>query len=133
MKTKEIFAKRLVDLREKKEITQQTLADNLGITRQSLSLYEQAERTINIDLLVKISKFFDVSTDYLLGLTQTKTTDADFKSVCDYTGLSEKAVEKLCKIKQKNKINALSDTISDLIENENFELALVLASQYLKN
>lgn len=133
MKTKEFFAQRLIELREINNISQQVLADNLGITRQSLSLYEQAERTINIDLLVKISKFFNVSNDYLLGLTQTKTTDTDLKSVCDYTGLTEKAAEKLNKIKQKNKINALSDTLSDLIENKDFEPALVLVYKYQKN
>lgn len=92
MESKEIFAKRLVKLRENRGITQQTLADDLMITRQSLSLYEKAERTINIDLLVKIAKYFDVSTDYLLGMTDNATTDADLKAVCEYTGLSEDAI-----------------------------------------
>ncbi len=66
---KENFSKRLIYLRDKKGITQQELADNLNITRQSLSLYEKAERTINIELLAKIADFFNVSTDYLLGLS----------------------------------------------------------------
>lgn len=98
MEAKEIFAKRLVDLREKKGITQQTLADDLGITRQSLSLYEKAERTINIDIIVKIAYYFNVSTDYLLGLAQAKTTNAGLRSICDYTKLSEEAIKMICRI-----------------------------------
>lgn len=132
MKTKEIFAKRLVDLREKKEITQQTLADNLGITRQSLSLYEQAERTINIDLLVKISKFFDVSTDYLLGLTQAKTTDTDFKSVCDYTGLSEEAIKTICEI-SKSPDRLCSNAINLILSSPKFSIFMLGVRQWLND
>ena len=60
---KEILAERLIELRESNNLTQQELADKLGITRQSLSLYERAERTINIDVLMEISRCFNVSTD----------------------------------------------------------------------
>lgn len=73
MEYREKFAQRLVYLREQKGISQQELADNLNITRQSLSLYEKAERTINIELLAKIADFFNVSTDYLMGRTDTAT------------------------------------------------------------
>ncbi len=92
---KGIFAKRLVELREDWRITQQDLANELGITRQSLSLYENAERTISIDLLVKIADFFNVTVDYLLGQTEAATTETTLREVCDYTRLSEKAVSQL--------------------------------------
>lgn len=101
METKEIFAKHLIELREEKEITQQTLADDLGITRQSLSLYEKAERTINIDLIVKIADYFNVSTDYLLGRTDVKTTESNIKAVCDYLYISELSANNIRKIAQK--------------------------------
>lgn len=89
---KEVFAERLIGLREDWKITQQELADELGITRQSLSLFEKGERTINIELLVKIAKYFEVTVDYLLGQTNAATTETTTREVCDYTGLSEKAV-----------------------------------------
>lgn len=95
MDIKEAFAQRLIELREDKNVTQQILADDLGITRQSLSLYEKADRAINIELLYKIAKYFNVSADYLLGSTDNKTTDTNLQAVCDYTGLSEKAVKNL--------------------------------------
>lgn len=89
---REILAARLIELREGSGLTQQELADKLNITRQSLSLYERAERTINIDLLLEISKVFDVSTDYLLGVSDCKTTDMDIREICDFVNLSENAV-----------------------------------------
>lgn len=95
METKNIFAKRLVDLREAKGISQQILADALGVTRQSLSLYEKAERTVNIELLVKIANYFNVSTDYLLGLSDIQSIDTDMHIACKTTGLNEKAIQSL--------------------------------------
>lgn len=95
MKSTEIFAQRLIVLREQKGISQQQLADSLNITRQSLSLYEKAERTINIDLLVKIANYFNVSADYLLGLSSVSKVDLELKAICDYTGLTEKSVKSL--------------------------------------
>ncbi len=95
MDYKETFAKRLISLREQKNITQQELADELGITRQSLSLYEKAERTINIELLARIADFFNVSTDYLMGRTDIATLDESIQTACKVTGLSEEAIRKI--------------------------------------
>ncbi len=113
MESKEIFAQRLIELREKRDITQQTLADDLNITRQSLSLYEKAERTINIDLLVKIAKYFDVSTDYLLGLNDNTTTDTDMQAVCNYTGLTETAIAFVQDIKNRGYIDILNTFLAN--------------------
>lgn len=93
--TKDIFGKRLFEIRESRGESQQELADSIGITRQSLSRYELGERTANIDLLKKIAKHYNVSTDYLLGLTENTTTDIELQAVCDYTGLSEDAIKEL--------------------------------------
>lgn len=119
MTTTEIFAKRLKKLRNenrfsKTGISLKELASALDTTAQSLSLYEKAERTINIDMLVKISKYFNVSTDYLLGLTDNKTADTDLQSVCKYTGLNDEAVSTL------NKKFANHDTNTEITEIANY-------------
>lgn len=101
MHIKETFAERLVKLREERDLTQQVLADYLGITRQSLSLYEKADRSINIEIIYKLARCFDVSADYLLGLNENATTDADLQAACKYTGLSEKAVSNLADYTKK--------------------------------
>ncbi|MBQ8524383.1 MAG: helix-turn-helix transcriptional regulator [Clostridia bacterium] len=93
--TNEIFAKRLVELREKRSISQQQLADAIGVTRQSLSLYERAERTINIELLAAIAKYFGVTSDYLLGLSDVATPNIEERAICEKIGCSERALQTL--------------------------------------
>ncbi len=61
--------KRLKDLREDKELKQENIAMLLNITRQQYGLYETGKRTIPIDLLIKLSKFYNTSADYIIGLT----------------------------------------------------------------
>lgn len=89
MDYKKQFSERLVLLREKNNLSQQELADNIGITRQSLSLYEKAERTINIELLAKIADIFNVTTDYLMGRSETASMNEDIQAACKVTGFSE--------------------------------------------
>lgn len=60
---------RIRDLREDKDFTQTYIANILGITQQTYSRYETGEITIDIFNLVKLAKFYNTSTDYLLGLT----------------------------------------------------------------
>lgn len=99
MDYKSEFAKRLIALREKNNITQQQLAEKLNISRQSLSLYEKAERTINIELLAQIADIFSVSTDYLLGRSDTASMNEDLQTACNVTGLSENSIKMLSKFK----------------------------------
>lgn len=92
------FAAKLFELREKHNLSQQELADALGISRQSLGLYEKAERTINIDVLVRIAQYFNVSTDYLLGLSNAHSIDPDTQAVCKKIGCSEEALNGIIEI-----------------------------------
>ena len=67
-----IYIKRIKDLREDKDKTQKEVAEDLGITQQQYSLYEKGNRTIPVDFLIMLSKYYKVSTDYILGLTDIK-------------------------------------------------------------
>ena len=95
MTNTEKFASNLIKLREENNMTQEQFAKKIGITRQSLSLYEKAERTINIDVLTTITKKFDVSADYLLGLSEVRSVDSNIKVACEVTGLSEKSIDNI--------------------------------------
>ena len=66
---KEKFRERLISLREESGITQQMLAFDLGISRTTYAHYEQGSHEPPIENLVKLSKIYDVTVDYLLGLT----------------------------------------------------------------
>ncbi len=65
----EIFAKRLRELREERGLIQGELADKIGISRQSVTLYERETRVPDIEVLAKLAEFFEVTSDYLIGLT----------------------------------------------------------------
>lgn len=62
---------RLVSLRNSKNKTQQDLADYLGVTRPAYTAYERGTRHPDYDTLQKIANYYDVTTDYLLGRTES--------------------------------------------------------------
>ncbi len=57
---------KLKNLRENKGLLQKELADKIGISLSSISMYERGERQPDNDTLKKFSKFFNVTVDYLL-------------------------------------------------------------------
>ena len=61
--------KRLRELREDNDKTQQNIADVLSITRPQYQLYESGKRDLPIDLLKELCTFYNVSADYILELT----------------------------------------------------------------
>ena len=60
---------RLRDLREDRDCTQKQIAELLFITQQQYSLYEKGYRDIPTQALITLAKFYNVSVDYILGLT----------------------------------------------------------------
>ena len=92
------MCKRIVELREELGETQQQLADAIGITRQTLARYEISMRTMNTDILRNLAQHFGVSSDYILGLSDVRSTDQDMKTACEVTGLSQRAVENIAEI-----------------------------------
>lgn len=63
---------RIKNLREKRGLIQELLAAELGITQQMLSKYERDSFIIKVDVLKKLAEYFNVTTDYLLGLSDMK-------------------------------------------------------------
>ena len=62
---------RLRDLREDKELTQADIAKLLETTRQQVGKWETGTQMMGVDKYIKLAKFYNVSVDYLLGLTDT--------------------------------------------------------------
>ena len=63
---------RIKQLREKRGLIQEILAAELGITQQMLSKYERDVTLIKVNILKKIATYFNVTTDYLLGVSDVK-------------------------------------------------------------
>ena len=136
----ELFRSRLKLLRGKKNL--QTVAQDLGISRASLGYYENGERKPDIEILVKLAKYYNVSCDYLLGFTETKTPNVDTRAITEKTGLNEQSVNRLEAIQQEsirlpadaldttpvtsslfiNTINELLNPSSEIIQNITYYL-----------
>ena len=87
--SKELFSlsEKIKSLRNKSELTQAKLSRSLGLTRSSINSWEMGLSVPSTHYIVELAKFFNVSTDYLLGLNSTATIPVD--------GLSPKQVAAL--------------------------------------
>ena len=63
------FGEKLKSLRTEHHLTQQELANQIGLVKGSISAYEQSAKYPSVDVLIKLCKTFNVSADYLLGLS----------------------------------------------------------------
>lgn len=66
------YYKRIRDLREDNDLNQQQVAEYLGITQQQYQLYESGKREIKLKLIIELAKLYNVSIDYIVGLTNSK-------------------------------------------------------------
>ena len=60
---------RLRDLREDRDLSQEQVASFLGMKQPQYSRYERGLRDVPTDVLIRLAKFYNTSTDYILGLT----------------------------------------------------------------
>lgn len=68
------FGDILKSLRQDAALTQQQLADRIGVTKSTVSYYELSERAPSPEVLIKLAGIFHVTTDYLLGIEHDRTT-----------------------------------------------------------
>ena len=67
-----MYTKRIKDLREMNNLTQKVLAEYLNISQATYARYETGEIKIDIESIIKLAKFYKVTTDYILGLSNKK-------------------------------------------------------------
>ena len=113
MELKEILSKRLETLIEKKkdENYQNSIpkqADGMGIPYPTFVKYINGKAECPASNIIKIARYYGVSTDYLLGNSPNPTTDEKLQGVCKYTGLSQKAVENLIENANRTDIRYIS-------------------------
>ena len=77
---------KIKELRVSQKMTQNEFAERLGVTKSSISSYENGSRLPSYDILIKISRIFKVSTDYLLGCIDNKS------QTVNVSGLTEKQI-----------------------------------------
>ena len=95
------FAENLKKLRISKSLTQTQLSQKLWLNKSIISAYENETRTPSLEVLIKLSNEFNVSMEYLLGISREKTIDV--------TGLNEEQIAVVSSLvellKKENKFN----------------------------
>lgn len=93
------------------DIPSGTIAQELGLSRQSISNFVNGRHKPDGDNLEKLADYFNVSADYILGRTDVKSPDTTLQGVCEYLGLTEQAVNCLAEASR------FHNKLSDFIEN----------------
>lgn len=92
MDNKKIIGSRINSALAMNNTLQKELAKQLNVKDNIVSYWCKGDRTPNTSQIIQIANYLNVSTDYLLGVTDVATTDKDLKFVCDYTGLDETSI-----------------------------------------
>ena len=79
-----ILGEKLKALRTAKKMSQKELAERIGIAKSVISFYESGDRFPSYDVLIKIARIFNVTTDYLLDVERERTVNV--------SGLSEEDI-----------------------------------------
>jgi transcriptional regulator with XRE-family HTH domain len=89
---KTTIAEKVKKLRIENKLHQRELASILGVSPANISKYERGEIEIRYDALIKLSKYFNVSIDYLFGLKDSRNISDNFDNYYDYIKVIEKSI-----------------------------------------
>ena len=93
MKKQPVHGERIEEIRKDMKLSQRELAAQAGISYDALRRVENGEtNTINSDMLIRLAEFFEVSTDYLLGLSNIRERR---NYAVSQLGLSEESIKRL--------------------------------------
>ena len=99
---------------------QKELAQELGVTDNTVCYWCSGARHPNIPQLIRISEFLGVSTDYLLGVSDCASLDENIQNACRVTGLTEDAVCMLQRLEEERNY-FVPLILSSIIVDEGFE------------
>ena len=118
-------------IREKLELTQQQVADRIGVSKTNYNYFENEERFIPLKHLMKYCECFDVSIDYIFELTDTIITSKR-KVVLDKKIIGEriKSIRKMKKLTQCELAELLNTSQSTISSYENGETLIITAFLY---
>lgn len=115
MTTIEGFATRLTELREKRNLKRQEVADSIGVSRASLEYYEKGKRKPDIEVALRLADYYGVTCDYLI-----RGVRSEFVDIHNVTGLSDKAIEILSTF-NRFQMNNYVNVVNFLIEETEFQ------------
>ena len=104
------FGKKLQSLRKEKGLSQDALANQLYVTRQSVSQWENDRTMPSVDLLLKLSGIFGTTVDALLGKPETESIPQPISSVNILTKKKSRLLKKLQLALQTMKIKRVNNS-----------------------
>lgn len=113
----------LYQLRNEHGLSLETLADEIGVSRQAYNAWENGKREIKSSYLIQLAKYYNVSVDYLLGLSECRKVDNSY--IRKKTGLDDNAIEVLSEWNKANdRRKHWMDYLNSIINNNIFILIL---------
>ena len=103
----EVFPQRLAECMRATGTNQTQLASLLGVKHQTVGNYRSGISSPDWKKLAKIAQYFNVSADYLIGLSDVPTPSTDKRAVCDFLGITDKAVDMLLCMKDDNVVRLI--------------------------
>lgn len=142
-----ITVERLRTLIDETELPRQAIADEMGCDVSTVTKHYNGTRNLTIDFIVMYARYFNVSSDYLLGLSDVRTVSPDTAMICRVTGLDDKAVQTLSEINDPTNFESpkeIIDTLNYIIGELNYreqengfscngQSVLLRLSEYLMN
>ena len=114
------IGERIKHLRISKKLTQDEVAHALNVKRETVTRWETSARDIKTEITILLSKYFNVSADYLLGLTENTSTNISEIGISNKTGFSTSTVENILDLPIKLKI-ILDKIINELLKSDLLE------------
>ena len=114
------IGERVKHLRISKKLTQDEVAHALNVKRETVTRWETGARDIKTEITILLSKYFNVSADYLLGLTENTSTNISEIGISNKTGFSTSTVENILDLPIKLKI-ILDKIINELLKSDLLE------------
>ena len=121
------FPERLREIMADHGTTQQELSEYIGKSRQAVGYYADGSESPDWKTVAAIAQYFDVSADWLLGMSDVKNVDIDIQQICKHTGLSESAVDVIIKADEMS-----MQAINRLFESKCFNSFALYMSLFLK-
>ncbi len=108
-------------LRSSLELSGKEFAEKIGVKRSTVNNWETGGYNIKADDIENICKKCGVSADWLIGLSDVRSPEADIQAICNYTGLNEEVVDKLhtC-VTELKPDNSYFEIVNNLLSHDKF-------------
>ena len=119
-----IFAVRLRETMDNKvnglDLSATQLAKAIGVSRQTICNYRNGESVPDAVNLCRIAKVYNISAEYLTGLTSSYSTDKDKRFISDELGFSDDMIDRILAFKENENYDVFLRIVDTLLQDDNY-------------